>query len=37
MLGVVLIAFARLDEVLGVGEGGWPVEVVPKGLPLEGS
>ena len=37
LLGIVLTAFAHLDQVPGVGEGGWPIEAVPDGLPHEGS
>ena len=37
LLGIVLAALARLDEVLGVGEGGRPVEAMPEGLSHEGS
>ena len=32
LLGVVLAPLACLDEISGIDEGGWPVEVVPEGL-----
>ena len=36
LLGVVLAPHACLDEVSGIGEGGWLVEAMPKGFSHEG-
>jgi len=36
LLGIVLAPLACLDEIPHIGEGGWPVEVVPRGFSHEG-
>ena len=36
LLGIVLASLAGLEEVSGIGEGGWPVEDMPDIFPHEG-